>query len=59
MFKEIENLVPKGWYWTLYSSVNRAVLVSPDMKIHIGREAKTLEQALRDACRAARNGEKS
>lgn len=60
MFDEIEKVVPKGWIWSLYSGERpRAVLVSSDYKIHIGRDGKTLKDALLAACAAARNGEKS
>lgn len=59
MFNEIEKVVPKGWTWSLYSGASpRAVLVSPDWRIHIGRDGKTLEQALRSAGEAARSGER-
>jgi len=60
MFSEIEKIVPQGWVWSLYSGEKpRAVLVSPDYRVHIGRDGKTLQAALIAASDAARRGEKS
>lgn len=54
----IQSIIPDGWRWCLYSEVPglyraRAVLVSPDHRVHIGREADTAEEALRKAVRDA------
>lgn len=58
----ITERVPEGWSWTLYSESSsykaRAVIVSPDFRIQIGREGKTIDEALNAAARAARNGER-
>ena len=60
--KEIERRIPKGWSWSLYcSSENdraRAVLVSLDYRIHIGREGDDIDVALQIAILAAKNGER-
>lgn len=63
-FAEIERRVPDGWIWTLYSGSypgvrQRAVLVSPDYRIHIGRDGETLEEAFTAAIAAAVGGEKA
>ncbi len=54
--------VPDGWSWSLYGEClhykARAVLVSPDHRVHIGREAATIDEALRAAARDARSGMK-
>lgn len=59
----IDGMVPAGWSWCIYGPsamyAARAVLVSPDHRIHIGREAQTIDDAIRAASRAARSGEKS
>jgi hypothetical protein len=59
----IERMIPKGWMWTIYGPSGerpaRAVLVSPDWKIHIGREGKDGGQALVSAAMAAKQGARS
>lgn len=58
----IAERVPEGWRWCLYSECStyraRAVLISPDYKVQIGREAETIDEALRLAVAAVRRGEK-
>lgn len=59
----IAERIPLGWSWSLYSECGdlykaRAVLVSPDHRIHIGREGKSIDEALRNAARDARSGAK-
>lgn len=59
----IQRIIPKGWTWTIYGPSAdrkaRAVLVSPDWKIHIGREGKDGMEALVSASMAARQGVRS
>lgn len=58
----IGSLMPDGLSWSLYGAgamyQSRAVLVSPDHRTHIGREADTIDNAIRLAARAARSGAK-
>jgi hypothetical protein len=57
---QIQRLIPRGWTWTIYGPSGdrpaRAVLVSPDWRIHIGREGKDGAQALFLAAEAAKQG---
>lgn len=59
----IARVIPKGWTWTIYGPSGekpaRAVLVSPDWKIHIGREGKDGMAALVSASMAAKQGVRS
>lgn len=52
--------VPAGWTWCVYGPSStykaRAVLVCPNYRIHIGREGRTVEEALKIAARDARSG---
>ena len=58
--RDIEAMVPAGWFWTLYGPTDRfgarAVITSPDYRRHIGREGRTTEAALRLAVKDARAG---
>jgi hypothetical protein len=60
--REIEKMIPSGWSWALYSARTgwpaRAVITSPDYRVHIGREGESVEAALRKAARDARAGER-
>ncbi len=51
-----------GWMPTLYwpngSFPARAVLVHPEYKVQIGREGRTVQEALNKAIRAAKAGER-
>jgi hypothetical protein len=50
--------LPSGWDWCLYSASDRyrarAVLMSADRRVQIGREADTPQEALQMAIDAAR-----
>lgn len=58
----IAEHIPDGWTWALYGpsavSQARAVLISADHRIQIGRDGATITAALRLAVRAARAGER-
>lgn len=49
-----------GWTWALYSPSGslpaRCVLTSPDSRVHIGREGRSVSDAVRAAVAAAING---
>jgi hypothetical protein len=55
-----ERMIPSGWSWCLYGPTEthkaRAVLVSPDYRTHIGREAASIDEALAVAARDAAGG---
>lgn len=56
----IGERIPDGWRWCLYSAYDgfepRAVVTSPDHRVHIGRTGKTIDEALRCAVRDAKAG---
>jgi len=56
----VSRLIPEGWSWCLYGPCSnyaaRAVLISPDYRIQIGREGKSIDDAIRAAARDARSG---
>lgn len=61
---DVENLIPTGWSWTIYGPSGdnrqvRVVLVSPDFRVHIGRTANTIEEALRLASEDATTGKRN
>lgn len=61
--KFMRSVVPDGWLWCVYSQSGslpaRAVVVSPDHKIHIGRDGHTAHEALLAATGDARSGQKA
>jgi hypothetical protein len=58
----ITKSIPYDWDWCLFGACSnyraRAVLMSPDRRVQIGREGNTIDEALRAAITAARDGKR-
>lgn len=58
-----EKLDLEGWTWTIYSATSslpaRVVVTSPDYKRHIGRDASSIEEAIRLVKEAVKEGLRS